>query len=847
MELFTEPRSSVYEKSLHPRRDHSYSYDRLILLSATSESMSMNYWSPISQPLTYFHPMLSPPATISLAPQMPCRALEMPSCFIASPLTDARIMTARGVCSAERPTYERDTSAGSVCRQRRISLPLDLTISTPSDCVFEGTLSRQSVHMSTSKPRGSVTSMVDSAVTTNVVYSSAALLFADNATSYVPSAVSRLFNSEPVTHSTATVTVPAVSDGDDDMVTRLMLRRPGVVSTAAAAAGTVTGARAIEASVASADVKWVIAISTTSQHQNAVEQCPSISEWFSSRADSRCFTSHDVGVRSVPSTADHVPTTVTMSTISHLVQESLQRPVASSSLQCVLSLEADMSYQDLSQGSIASGVFSSTADTVMQYPQLSQVSDALAQYPQPSQVSDVMQYPQLSQVLSDIVTQYPQPSQVTDTVTQYPQLSQVTYSVTQYPQPSQVTDAVAQYPQPSQVSDTVTQYPQPSQVTDDVAQYPQPSQVSDAVTQYPQPSQVSDAVTQYPQLSQVSDTVMQYPQLSDVRELLPSELHSATVQRPVSDDVFPVLSPSVRTKDESCDILQSKTAAADVRPIKMEVDAEVDVHPSTVEAGVGDSSVKQCYGMLGSVAAGSSLCGDDQQLLAQVKQCSDEVTDVSCALAAAVQNSAVLGRATADDVAVEPTIPFTGEETGLQRDLSLLNVASDHHAAVSSIEPGSEGDAVNRSFGEDKPDLEPDFDDEWLLNASDASTKAADVEVVTGGAPVSTVGTPSNDIVDECQPASEPGSAAVAMETSTPAQQHSTPAVVKDSNADDVMTSSASTETDSDERFKELMVKCTKALELCLARFPQHYKSLYRLADVYFRCSCLKVSHIAHS
>jgi len=247
------------------------------------------------------------------------------------------------------------------------------------------------------------------------------------------------------------------------------------------------------------------------------------------------------------------------------------------------------------------------------------------------------------------------------------------------------------------------------------------------------------------------------------------------------------------------------------------------------------------------------LYEDGMLLLAPVKQdttaSSDEITEIKPAMAAAVQNIAVLGQATADDdVVIKPTRTGTTEDTGLQRNLSSLSVASDHHAEASSMEPSSDSDAAKKSLGEVKPDCEPGFHDKELLNVLAAGSKAADVEMVSGDA---AAGTASGNIGNERQPASEPDLAVVDVEVSIPAasasQQCSTPSVVMESNnADDAVTSTAGTSADKDERFRELMIKCTKALELCLTRFPQHYKSLYHLADVFFRCSSLKVSHLAY-
>ena len=847
VDSFTEAQSSVSEKSVHPPRDHSYSYDRLGLLSATSESMSMNYWSPVSQPLTYFHPMLSPPAAISLAPQVPCRALEMRCCFMSSPLTDTRITPAHTPRSAERLTHKTDVATETVYRHRRSSLPsvftdvpLNLTVSASVNlhCALDGTMSRQTVDtLLTSRPSSGTISVTESA-----------LLLASNPASYVPSAVSGLFKSGPLTETATSVSVPLVSGDGDGVFKRLVLDRHPLIVSTAPVTGTVSDVVMSQMSAALADVKQMTVDAATSQHRDTavhdVERFPSSSELFSPHTD-LYFHSPDVAVTPKPTTAaianraisDQMP--VTTSVVKCLVQESLQPPVVSSSFCYAPLLQGDRS------GPVASSLFSVMADTVVQYPQPSQVMDTTAQYFPQSQVSHtVTQYPQLSQV-SDIVTQYPQLSPVSHTVTQYPQLSQV--SVTQYPKQPQVSETVTQYPPQSQVSDIGTQYPQLSQVS---------------VTQYPKQPQVSDTVTQYPQLSQVSDTVAQYPQPSDISELLPQELQSAAAAQalpcPVSDGEFQMSSLSVRTKDEGCDILQSRTAATDVYPIKMEVDAEVAVCPSTVKVESGDSSVEQCSRALGSAAVESSLCGDDQLLVAPMKQdsaaSSDEVTDVSLALAGAVQNSAPLGQAAADDAIIKPARTVTGADTGQQHDLSLLDMASEQCAEVSTTEPSLDNDAVQKSFSEIKPDLEPGFDGKESLNALDAGSKAADVEMVADDTPVSAIGTayvtPSDDVDGESQPVSKPGSAAVAMEVSTPAasasQQHSTPAVVMDSNAGDAATSTASTETDKNERFKELMIKCTKALELCLARFPQHYKSLYRLADVFYRCSCLKVSHFAY-
>ena len=42
-------------------------------------------------------------------------------------------------------------------------------------------------------------------------------------------------------------------------------------------------------------------------------------------------------------------------------------------------------------------------------------------------------------------------------------------------------------------------------------------------------------------------------------------------------------------------------------------------------------------------------------------------------------------------------------------------------------------------------------------------------------------------------------------------------------------------------RFKKIITQCMSALSLCLARFPHHYKSLYRLAFIYYHCKPFRV------
>lgn len=40
----------------------------------------------------------------------------------------------------------------------------------------------------------------------------------------------------------------------------------------------------------------------------------------------------------------------------------------------------------------------------------------------------------------------------------------------------------------------------------------------------------------------------------------------------------------------------------------------------------------------------------------------------------------------------------------------------------------------------------------------------------------------------------------------------------------------------------ELVHRCIKGLQICLTRYPEHYKSLYRLAKLYYEFAPLKVT-----
>ena len=65
-----------------------------------------------------------------------------------------------------------------------------------------------------------------------------------------------------------------------------------------------------------------------------------------------------------------------------------------------------------------------------------------------------------------------------------------------------------------------------------------------------------------------------------------------------------------------------------------------------------------------------------------------------------------------------------------------------------------------------------------------------------------------------------------------------------ESCADDVTTQTCAEEEvlTVEERYRRVLERSMAGLRLCLCRFPQHFKSLYRLADVYFNSDLFKVS-----
>ena len=82
-------------------------------------------------------------------------------------------------------------------------------------------------------------------------------------------------------------------------------------------------------------------------------------------------------------------------------------------------------------------------------------------------------------------------------------------------------------------------------------------------------------------------------------------------------------------------------------------------------------------------------------------------------------------------------------------------------------------------------------------------------------------------------------------------QQDADSEITKNEKTSDVSGQSIESQQDADPeatkievdiKFQQLLNQCIKAFELCLSRFPQHYKSAYRLADIYFRSSQFKVN-----
>jgi len=733
LESFNETPS---EKSYHTR-DHTYFYDKLSLLSATSEAMAMNYWPvpscPASERRTYFHPMLSSAAAISLSPQTACRTSETPSYFVRSPLMATHIAMSPIASAAELPALTSSPigrGAVGVCHPgRRYSLtdlnvsceaPLDLTVGMSRDLhnvhisLSEEILSRQAGDMSsTSRTSRSSTSAI------NAVYSGDVPLCVGNSSSYVPSPINRSFNSEPtqavvntVQLSETGVTVPA-SCNDDAMVDREMPNKGLNVSTVEN-----TGSSVLQTFLVAADTPPLTLDASVSQHHTTVvpvaDQYSPSAALLVSYANSQSSSANvEPDLTAAVSDQDIVSNLMSVM-VSKVAEESLQLPATELSLRDVTSPPTGVNCQEIDHASVASSGYPGTS-----------TSDAVAQYPQPSEISELSQHESSSNVVMAA---------------------------------SSATDAV----------------------------------------------------------------------------------HSS------------VLSTAVQSRDENFDILPSGSEA-DVGLAKMEVDA--------------NSSIEQP--VLGSAGVESSLAKDNQLLSASTELggevSSDGIVDFSRVLDPVVQSSSLLDQPPTRHTVFERERTVAGENT--EHHSTPLNTSLECSTEVLSSDLNAakcdslteEGTDVKPVLGRTNQNTDAAVSDNAdackpSLNGADSDGRAVDVEV-TGGTSVLAVNTLTNTTSDEEVSESklngtslEPNSATVAVEVNVPAAnalQQDTPVMPSESNADNGAASTAAEETDRNQRFKELMMKCTKALELCLTRFPQHYKSLYRLADVFFRCSCLKVSHTA--
>lgn len=344
-----------------------------------------------------------------------------------------------------------------------------------------------------------------------------------------------------------------------------------------------------------------------------------------------------------------------------------------------------------------------------------------------------------------------------------------------------------------------------------------------------------------------SDSTAQYPQLSEMSEQPPRESPSAVVAAvpsPLSSVHSLTSLPSVQCREEQVDGLQSDHEAS-VGVCKMEVDEKQVIGSADVIDDLLLSSASE---------TGS-------------RPSTEKVFDVNLALGPAVQGgSAALERFPSQQTVIKQEITPTGEETGHHS--ALLSTSLEHATGLSSKEPRSEV-AEHYDLSQERTDFKPVCDhtsgDVISADAADDNDSVrvedSDNAAVKVGAPS---GTPESDVnrpsttashenVTESKPdgnVSKPGSAAVAAAVSMPPAADTSPqnssSVHPNGNTDDAATSTATAaETDKNRKFNELMLRCTKALELCLTRFPQHYKSLYRLADVFFQCSGLKVSKTA--
>ena len=372
LEPLSEMPSLSVSRSYHTR-DHTYFYDKLSLLPTTSEAMSMSYWPvlnrPVSQLLTYFHPMLSSPAVVSLAPQVACRTSEFSPCFMRPPLTPMPPSL-----SSVTPLWSNSRTDGrpaAVRHLRRHSLPtesvespLDLTVASCKNLLHisppEGI---RSYHMSCSSRLLAIAGVSESAVNLapKTVRSSDVPFHVTNSSSYVPSLTNRLLNFEPAVRSTAQFSdISVTAPGDVEM--------PNNGSCMYTAAN--TGSSALLTSLAATDTKPAIVDASLSQHH---QQLLSSSELFVSRADPRYSSANIKPVLTAAVSDRNVigQMSVTVSEVESSAEESLNPSVTASSLQ------TGINYPGIHQISVASSTYSGTG-----------ISNIRAQYPQVSQMSE---------------------------------------------------------------------------------------------------------------------------------------------------------------------------------------------------------------------------------------------------------------------------------------------------------------------------------------------------------------------------------------------------------------------------------------------------------------------------
>ena len=331
------------------------------------------------------------------------------------------------------------------------------------------------------------------------------------------------------------------------------------------------------------------------------------------------------------------------------------------------------------------------------------------------------------------------------------------------------------------------------------------------------------------EVGQVSDDIADYPPPSEISK--PPHESSSAVAAAVpfsTDDVHSTkFSPVGPGGDGSLDIESGPESGGGLD--MMEVDAS-DVLGSA-EVPVNHSSNNQPQSTY-TEASGDKTSNEKLLMMSASVQTNDTVAGSST-------DDAVINKersATREDIENHDSLP-------LHHPAEMLNALSEKRT-----DPDPVSDSAKCNTGATVSENGDDHKDS--LNAVDSSIEAVGVDI-TGRTPVSAINTASAENV-ESKPGdrtvSEPSSAAVAMKANAPAGdelQKNAAVVCSESIVADAAVSTATTETERNERFKELMVRCRKAMELCLTRFPQHYKSLYRLADIFFRCSSFKVRHAA--